>query len=477
MFVNQRVMRQPIQRQLLWPMLQVVILGSAVTAMLAAWMNVRSARQAEELRLKQLASTLTDAGFPLTDAVLSRMSQLSGAHFVTLREDGVAEHASDAGFVQDGAKLAELRIDASLQAAFAHQELELSHGTYRAIRIPVRTAVPPQSLTLVILTSQQRWNEVAWQAALPPMIAGLLAASAATAFAVASSRRFVNRIHDLGRRAAELAAGRFECRPVPDVDDELRDLALALNTTGEQLQHYELQIRAGERLKTLGRLGAGMAHQLRNAITGARMALDLHAAESPASTDQESLEVAIRQLTLMESYLQRFLSLGRGELPQTHDVDLTALITDALPLVEPICRHHGITVHWQPATAKFCLAGDADALRQMLLNLLMNAIEAVQPLAASQRQIGMTITSSSDDVIQLECWDHGPGPSEVIAPDLFERFVTDKPDGTGLGLAVAKEIAEAHGGTITWRREQVRTVFGVSLPKRTANSPASGGAE
>ena len=85
-------MRHPIQRQLLWPMLAVVMLGSAVTAVLSAWIGMRAVRKAEHERLKQLVATLTDAGFPCTDAVLKRMSELSGARFVTLDESGAVRH-------------------------------------------------------------------------------------------------------------------------------------------------------------------------------------------------------------------------------------------------------------------------------------------------------------------------------------------------------------------------------------------------
>lgn len=470
-------MRKPIQRQLLWPMLQVVFLGSAVTALLASGISVRTARHAEELRLEQLASTLTSAGFPLTDAVLSRMAQLSGAQFVALREDGVVAQASDSVLLSDGRQLADLPVQPGLPSASGHQELHLPIGDFRAIRIPVRTAVSPQTLTLVILTSQQRWNELAWRAAMPPIVAGLLAASFAAAFAVVLSRQFVMRIRWLAGRAADLAQGRFERDALPPVDDELRDLAAALNTTAEKLRHYESEIRLGERLKTLGRLGAGMAHQLRNAITGARMALDFHAGELSATAERESLAVAVRQLTLMEAYLQRFLTLGRGEFPERRAVDLAGLVGDALQLVEPICRHHAIAVDWQPPARQVRIEGDVDSLRQMLLNLLMNAIEAVQPLAAANRKLGVELTMAANERIRLECWDQGPGPAESIAPRLFERFVTDKPGGTGLGLAVAKEIAEAHGGGMTWRREGRRTVFEATLHCGTANSSASVGPE
>ena len=88
----------------------------------------------------------------------------------------------------------------------------------------------------------------------------------------------------------------------------------------------------------------------------------------------------------MESYLQRFLTIGRGDRPIFKELDLSVLIIDTLQLVSPLCRHHGIQIVWQPPGAPVRMQGDAETLRQMLLNLQMNAIEAVQPLAAAERK-------------------------------------------------------------------------------------------
>ncbi len=448
-------------------MLLVVVLGSAVTAALSAWMAGRTARQAEHERLGQLVSTLTDAAFPLTEAVLKRMSELSGAHFVTLDAAEIIQHTSMPLTETDGEQLARLPVQSAFPGVGNDPSLDLTSGEFRAIRIPVRAATSPRDLSLVILTSQARWNELAWRAAWPPILAGLLAASSAAVLAVMFSRRFVNRIRRLVERAATLAEGKFAAEALPPGDDELRDLAAALNTTGEKLNQYETQIRVGERMQTLGRLGAGMAHQLRNAITGARMALDLHAEELPGDADRESLVVAIRQMTLMESYLKRFLTVGRGEAPARREVDLAALIDEALELVQPICAHHSISVAWPRPPSAMTMQGDAEALRQMLLNLLMNAIEAVQPLPESERKIGVELqsplASAGHREIELRIRDQGPGPAAQIAGTLFERFATDKPDGTGLGLAVAQEIAQAHGGAIRWHRAEGQTSFVVTL--------------
>ena len=100
---------------------------------------------------------------------------------------------------------------------------------------------------------------------------------------------------------------------VPAGDDEIRDLALSVNSMAEKLGQYEQDVRTSERVRTLGQLGAAVAHQLRNLATGARMAVELHRRECGGrQRSAKSLEVALRQLRLMESYLQRFLRIGRS---------------------------------------------------------------------------------------------------------------------------------------------------------------------
>jgi signal transduction histidine kinase len=236
----------------------------------------------------------------------------------------------------------------------------------------------------------------------------------------------------------------------------------------ERLGQYEREVRRSEQLRTLSQLGAGMAHQLRNAATGSRMAIELHQRQCPASS-AEALEVALRQLRLMESYLQRFLALGRPKRAVREPVPLAALVEDVFTLVRPACLHAGIELSAVKPETPLCVLGDADELRQLLLNLAMNSVDAVsgqeQPLKriVLELQPGEPDASASGGHCALCVRDSGPGPSSEVSSRLFEPFVTGKPEGTGLGLFVARQIAEDHGGTIGWQRREEMTEFRVEL--------------
>ena len=168
------------------------------------------------------------------------------------------------------------------------------------------------------------------------------------------AQRFVRPLKVLGEQAATIADGRFRGVAVPRRNDEIHDLVLCINGITEKLSRYESEVRRNERLWTLGQLGAGMAHQLRNSATGARMDIEMHQRECPSGdSDGKPLQIALRQLSLMESYLQRFLSLGRSNPTPHEKIALEELLEDALELVRPACAHNrdleshrGVSVRW-----------------------------------------------------------------------------------------------------------------------------------
>jgi signal transduction histidine kinase len=256
--------------------------------------------------------------------------------------------------------------------------------------------------------------------------------------------------------------------PLPGWNDELRDLGESVNDMAQRLAQLQEAVQQTERLRLLGQVGGGLAHQLRNSVTGARLAVQLHAQDCNGKADTEALEVALRQLTLMEERLRRFLDLGRTGEARREPCSLNDLIDEAVSLLRPQCRHAHIDLSWHRPAEHFSVLGDADQLAHVLVNVIGNAIEAAGPggsVVVSLR------TLEGKDSCAVEVMDSGPGPPPEIAERLFEPFVTSRRDGIGLGLAVAREVAQTHGGSITWRRENDRTCFRIELPLATAAQP------
>ena len=166
----------------------------------------------------------------------------------------------------------------------------------------------------------------------------------------------------------------------------------------------------------------------------------------------------------MESYLQRFLALGRPSSLSTERVELEPLVRDVLALVGPAAAHAKVALCFDAPAEPLAAQGDAGSLRQVLVNLILNAIEAANRPGGPPPAVVVRLHKGAEDRARLDVMDSGPGPAEALGDQLFEPFVTEKPDGTGLGLFVARQIAEAHGGTVSWRRNDNMTCFTLELP-------------
>ncbi len=468
-------MRRPLRFQLLVPVLAVVILAIVGSSALSAYLAVDWLRQRQQESLARVVATLTDASFPLTESVLKKMSGLSGAEFVVLDSSGGVRGSSRPFAEDDVGQLRQLPREQKLAEFGAGGTLDLTAGRFLASRLSVTpSGDASQTATLVVLYPEEQWAVARRQVIYPPLIVGAAAVLLAVAVTAFLARRVVGPLETLRRQTAAIEHGEFRRVPLGPRNDEIQDLTRSINHMVERLAQYETDVRQNERLRTLGQLGAAVAHQTRNAATGARLALDLHREECPLG-GSETLDVAGRQFKLIETYLQRFLTLGRGkELANQsfsqQSIDLPALINEVLPLVRPACQHAGIQLHFDEPDTPMFVSGDSQNLLQLFINLLTNGIEsaartAKSPSDGATAAVVVELARGEDGRLECRIGDSGPGPAAEIGGRMFEPFVSDKPDGTGLGLAVCREIAIEHGAQISWRRTDGMTWFVVSFPE------------
>jgi signal transduction histidine kinase len=364
---------------------------------------------------------------------------------------------------------------------FADKGWALENGFFQTIiDLGSRPATSNRG-TLRILYPEEEYRR-AWQsAAAPSLVMIVLAAPVAVVLAVVTAARISRPVRGLQQQVEHIAHGRFEQLPLPDRDDEIRALSASVNCMAHMLARYEAEVRRTERMRALAHLGGGIAHQLRNSATGCRIALDLHAGNC-GNADCESLEVARRQLQLMEEYIRRYLQLGQAApMADRQPVDLPALVAEVISLVAPAARHAGVRMIWEADPGQLIVWGSPDRLRQLLLNLIMNATEAATRdhlKEGTAAQVAVKLEHIPPDQVRLTITDTGGGPSADIATNLFEPFVTDKADGVGLGLSVAHEVVHELGGRIEWRRADEQTQFIVHLPsERRGNLPVPAGSD
>jgi signal transduction histidine kinase len=454
-------MRWPLRYQILFPFVGVMLAVVVGVSLLDAYLAARRTQRQIEHQLQAVAQTLLDATFPLTDAVLKQTSGLSGAEFVLTDEQGHVRSASrpDVDYSALGASPADKN-----QIHLANS-VDVGGDQYFHAAIDVRPRDGQSGpLALHILYPQRELREARWQAAYPPLLVGGALLGVVIVLAIAIAGRLSRPILELRRELSRLVQGEFRPLAVPQRNDELRDLIGSVNMLGDQLDELRRVIKRSERLSLLGQLRGGLAHQLRNSVTGARIAMQLHQRHC-TRVDQDSLTVALRQLAITESHLQRFLSAGQTQPPRRETCDLGQVAGDVVALVTPSCDHRGVRLQLDAdCVGAGELSADAELLRQLLLNLVLNAIEA----AGSGGWVRIVV-SSEPHAATIRVLDSGAGPRHDLVERLFEPFTTGKPEGIGLGLSVAKRIAEAHGGTIRYTRVGA-TCFEVQLPRAVAVS-------
>lgn len=452
-----------IRYQLLVPLL-VLGLGVAGVGGWQAVLAAESAREGIETRIRSVAQNLGEGiSYPLAKNVLIQMKRLSGADYLLIPRDGDPVTT----LVSPPDPLPQQSVTEDWQTLQLGPPLTVGEERYLCSGIRLRRP-PRHGEVLYILYPESLLNDALREAIQPVAILGSFAGIAAVALALILGRRLGQRIHELERQTRRIAAGDFSPMPLPGGADEVRDLSVSINEMAQTLALYQENALRSERLRLLGQVGGGLAHQLRNSLTGAKLALQLFLREAGPEVDTSALDVALRQLALQESHLQRFLQLGRVENGRREPVDLAEVIQQARSLLEPRCRHTGIEFVVEAPSETLFVQGDSGQLGQVLLNLLGNALDAV----GSTGSIEIRYRQEGGQVL-LDVLDTGPGPSREVADRLFDPFVTGKPEGIGLGLAVVRQIVESHGGNVRWFREGDRTCFRVELPAWQANREPS----
>ncbi len=208
------------------------------------------------------------------------------------------------------------------------------------------------------------------------------------------------------------------------------------------------------RLASVGEVAATVAHEVRNAATTTKLVLQLLAERiSLPMPDARSLDAALRATSRMEALVENLLRLARPSPPTRLRVHLADVLRVALDMVRPEAHRRGVRFV-EPgddalAGSPMCM-GDSALLTEAFLNLLLNAVQAFEAVAAApRREVAVRIVADEmAGTVVIEVHDTGCGLSDLEPSRIFEPFFTTKPGGTGLGLAIVLRIVSAHGGTV-----------------------------
>ena len=280
------------------------------------------------------------------------------------------------------------------------------------------------------------------------------------------SQRALRPIRTLTEAAQRLGRGSPETVAVPERGgDELATLAREFNAMAQRLAARERELRAqgeallrSERLAAIGRIAAQITHEIRNPLSS--ISLNAEELGERAPDARELCDAIVREVDRLTGITEEYLRFARLPKPQLQRADVNETVRDLLDFVRPELEAGGVRVTTSLSPGLPRVLADVAQLRQLLLNLLRNAREAM-PSGGSLH----VATRSDEGLVSLEIHDTGQGISPERMERIFDPFFTTKARGTGLGLAMAQEIAQEHGGQLLCESVAGEgTVFTLRLP-------------
>lgn len=245
--------------------------------------------------------------------------------------------------------------------------------------------------------------------------------------------------------------------------DEVGELSRTFNNLSLELEKYRRkmeesykQMLTTEKLTALGRLSAGLAHEIRNPLTSIKILFQTFK-DNPALT-KEDMKVVLSAVEQMDDLLSKFLRFAKSDEFNISDVYINSLIKQVLNLTQFQTKNQSIKVNLELSKLPPVKA-DRAMLQQALMNLVLNAIEAMPgggTLAISDK------TENGNIFVSVK--DTGSGISEGIKDKIFDPFFTTKGDGTGLGLSIVYNIINLHNGDVSFENNVEGTTFNLKIP-------------
>ena len=331
----------------------------------------------------------------------------------------------------------------------------------RRVAAPAASGLPVDAVVVVTYVVRPLQSLATWQRIVGLLTGATVLLVATALYSIVTVNRGAAALRSaLKALASDLRAPvpRPAVRELDAIADGIAELAGKLADARKKEERLAQELAQNERLAALGRVAAGVAHEVRNPLASIKLRLDLAsssaAAPLPANVAQ-AITHATREIDRLDRLVADLLVVaGRATGPKG-ETDVGSLVQARAEGLAPWAEERGIAVSASGAGPAVI---DADAMARAVDNLLRNAVEA-SPRGA--RVVARVVREGERVVVRVE--DEGPGVAEERAAELFEPFFTTKPAGTGLGLAISRAIARAHGGDVVYARAEDVTCFALSV--------------
>ncbi len=295
----------------------------------------------------------------------------------------------------------------------------------------------------------------------------LVAAIGMVAFSFSTWRDWQQGMRQVEEGLAEISDD-LAARIHPPKTPELEKISLSINDLTAHLEsnlrreaELERSLVRSEKLAGLGRVVAGIAHEVRNPLASMKLKIQLAERGEIDSTRLENTFAVLREeIGRLDNLVRKLLDLSRPAKLVLTEFSLAELVEERVSLLSEKFDNGRVRVEFDAAARDPQITGDREKLVQVFDNLLMNAAEAMPNGGTLRVEIAVDKEKTETRII-----DEGPGVSTEIRERLFEPFFTTKDRGTGLGLAISREITEAHGGRLYFAERNTGATFVVELPR------------
>jgi PAS domain S-box-containing protein len=276
----------------------------------------------------------------------------------------------------------------------------------------------------------------------------------------------VKRLHILGR-------------PDDTVSDELEYTGVIMDVTErrqaeEALRDAQAELARAARLTTMGELAASIAHEINQPLAAivsqGSAGLRWLKRDTPELEEaRDAFEQVVSNGQRAADVIRGLRSLAKKSGPQITTLDIDDAIREVLTLTHGEVQRHGVTLRTDLGVRNQLVAGDRVQLQQVLLNLILNGVDAMKVVTDRSRELTVSSAITDKSSVLVSIGDSGPGLDPSIAERIFEPLVTTKPDGLGMGLSICRSIIDAHGGHL-WVSPGVPhgTLFRFTVPTGVA---------
>ena len=271
----------------------------------------------------------------------------------------------------------------------------------------------------------------------------------------------------------------FAGRKFEELPTLAQGLAEQVAAVVERLQESQREVLRNEQLAAVGQLAAGVAHELRNPLQSMQLLVQSATAEGETGCLRgRDLTVLQEAVDRVKRSVQAFLDFARPPALEKQPTDLRAILQQTAELVTGRLRRQGTSLSCDMPSKPVIVEADPDQMRQLVLNLLLNALDAVAtggrvsvrlriPCSEPNGSAAVAGQAASDAWVAMEISDDGRGLPAELGDRIFDPFVTTKDTGVGLGLAICRRVTEAHGGRLEASdRSPMGATFTVRLPRK-----------